>query len=133
MEDLSGNDLPPTRSTSAPPLTRLTYELQIIEGLHRAGVEFRSLAEDFDTATSSSKLQLSMVLALSGWRRNSIRQRSVAGQAKARTEGRFPGRRASLTERQRQYIRTERSRGGSQRELAKRLEVSRWTIQQVDG
>ena len=27
----------------------LTYGLQVIEGLHRAGVEFRSLSEDFDT------------------------------------------------------------------------------------
>ena len=37
-----------------------------------------------------------------------------------------------LTERQREYIRAERSKGVSQRDLAKRLEVSRWTIQQVD-
>ena len=29
----------------------LTHGLQVIEGLHRAGVEFRSLSEDFDTAT----------------------------------------------------------------------------------
>ena len=35
-------------------------------------------------------------------------------------------------ERQREYIRAERSKGVSQRDLAKRLEVSRWTIQQVD-
>ena len=113
----------------------LTYGLQVIEGLHHAGVEFRSLAEDFDTATATGKLQLQlqMVLAFSEWWRNSIRERSVAGQAKARAEGRFPGRRPSLTERQREYIRTERSKGVSQRELAKRLEVSRWTIQQVDG
>ena len=76
----------------------LTYGLQVIEGLHRAGVEFRSLAEDFDTSTSTGKLQLSMVLAFSEWWRNSIRERSVAGQ----------------------------------RELAKRLEVSLWTIQRVD-
>ena len=111
----------------------LTYGLQVIEGLHHAGVEFRSLAEDFDTATSTGKLQLSMVLAFSEWWRNSIRERSIAaGQAKARTEGRFPGRRPSLTEQQREYIRVERSKGVSQRELAKRLEVSRWTIQQVD-
>ena len=109
----------------------LTYGLQVIEGLHRAGVEFRSLAEDFDTSTSTGKLQ--MVLAFSEWWRNSIRERSVAGQAKARAEGRFPGRRPSLTERQREYIRVERSKGVSQRELAKLLEVSRWTIQQVDG
>ena len=80
-----------------------------------------------------SKLQLSMVLAFSEWWRNSIRERSVAGQAKARIEGRFPGRRPSLTEKQREYIRAERSMGVSQRELAKLLEVSRWTIQQVEG
>ena len=111
----------------------LTYGLQVIEGLHRAGVEFRSLAEDFATSTATGKLQLVMVLAFSEWWRNSIRERSVAGQAKARAEGRFPGRWPSLTERQREYIRAERSKGVSQRELAKRLEVSRWTIQQVDG
>ena len=112
----------------------LTYGLQVIEGLHRAGAEFRSLSEDFDTATATGKLQLAMVLAFSEWWRNSIRERSVAGQAKARAEGRFPGRRPSLSlsERQREYIRAERSKGVSQRELAKRLEVSRWTIQQVE-
>ena len=70
----------------------LTHGLQVIEGLHRAGVEFRSLSEDFDTATATAtgKLQLTMVLAFSEWWRNSIRERSVAGQAKARAEGRFP-------------------------------------------
>ena len=100
------SDLPPTRPTLAPPPTELAYGLQVIEGLHRAGVEFRALAEDFDSSTATGKLQLSMVLAFSEWWRNSIRERSVAGQAKARAEGRFPGRRPSLTERQREYIRT---------------------------
>ena len=104
----------------------------MIEGLHRAGVEFRSLSEDFDTSTATGK-RLSMVLAFSEWWRNSIRERSVAGQTKARVEGRFPGRRPSLSEQQREYIKVERSKGVSQRELAKCLEVSRWTIQQVDG
>ena len=35
----------------------LTHGLQMIEGLHRAGVEFRSLSEDFDTSTASGKLR----------------------------------------------------------------------------
>ena len=65
----------------------LTYGLQVIDGLHQAGVEFRSLAEDFDTATPSGKLQLTMVLAFSELWRNSIRERSIAGQHKAREEG----------------------------------------------
>ena len=59
----------------------LTHGLQVIEGLHRAGVEFRSLSEDFDTATATGKLQLTMVLAFSEWWRNSIRERSVRGHA----------------------------------------------------
>ena len=112
----------------------LTYGLQVIEGLHHGGsgvpVPGGGLRHG---STSTGKLQLSMVLAFSEWWRNSIRDRSVAGQAKARAEGRFPGRRPSLTEQQREYIQVERSKGVSQRELAKLLEVSRWTIQQVDG
>ena len=94
----------------------------MIEALHYAGVEFRSLSEDFDTATANGKLQLKMVLAFSEWRRNSIRERSVAGQAKARTEGRFPGRRPVLTGQQREYIMEERSRG-----------VSHLNLRDVDG
>ena len=43
----------------------LTYGLQVMEGLHHAGVEFRSLSEDCDTSTSNGKLQLAMVLAFS--------------------------------------------------------------------
>ena len=97
----------------------------MIEGLHRAGVEFRSLEEGFDTAMSTGKLQLSMVFAFSDWWRNSIRDRSVEGQIKARTEGHFPSRRPSLTVQQREYIRVERSKGVSMRELAECLEVSR--------
>ena len=110
----------------------LTYGLQVIEGLHHAGVEFRSLAEDFDTATATGKLQLAMVLAFSEWWRNSIRDRSVAGQAKARVEGRFPGRRPSLTEQQREYIRVERSKGVSQRETGQATGGQPLTIQQED-
>ena len=68
----------------------LTYGLQVIEDLHLRGVEFRSLAEDFDTATASGKLQLTMVLAFSEWWRNSIRERSIAGQHQGQGRGTFP-------------------------------------------
>ena len=46
------------------------------------GVEFRYLAEDINTATANGKFQLQMVPAFSEWWRNSIRERSVAGQAR---------------------------------------------------
>ena len=74
---------------------------------------------------------MTIVLAFSEWRRNSIRERSIAGQHKAREEGRFPGRPTVLTERQKVYVREEMAKGVSQRELTRVLEVSRWKIQQV--
>ena len=52
----------------------LTYGLQVVEGLHLAGVEFRSLSEDFDTLTATGKLQLQMVLAFSEWWENAAAQ-----------------------------------------------------------
>ena len=43
----------------------LTHGLQVIEGLHRAGVEFRSLSEDFDTVCQSlQELKSFIVLVL---------------------------------------------------------------------
>ena len=128
---VEGDTLVVTPTLTASP-GGLTYSLQVIEDLHLRGVEFRSLAEDFDTATASGKLQLTMVLAFSEWWRNSIRERSIAGQHKAREEGWFPGRPTVLTERQKAFIREELAKGVSQRELARTLvEVSRWKIQQV--
>ena len=64
-----------------------------------------------------------MVLAFSEWWRNSVRERSTAGQHQARAEGRFPGRPTVMTERQKEYVREE---------LARALEVSRWKIQQFE-
>ena len=109
----------------------LTYGLQVIEDLHLRGVQFGSLAEDFDTSTASGKLQLTMIMAFSEWWRNSIRERSIASQHKAKEEGRLPGRPTILTERQKEYVREELAKGVSQREPARLLEVSRWKIQQV--
>ena len=57
----------------------------MIEGLHRTGVEFRSLPEDLDISLATGKLQFAMVLAFTEWGQNSIRDRSVVGQAKARS------------------------------------------------
>ena len=68
----------------------LTYGLQVIEDLHLRGVEFRSLAEDFDTATASGKLQLTMVLALLGvvaeFHQGTVHRRSAQGKGR----GTFP-------------------------------------------
>ena len=108
----------------------LTYGLQVIEGLHRAGVDpvpvgkLRHL-DTYRQAPALDGARLQRVVA-------ELDQGPLGrGPGKSADRGRCPGRRPSLTERQREYILVERSKGVSQRELAKLLEVSRWTIQQV--
>ena len=121
--------LPRAGSTFAPSVIGLTHRPQVIEGPHLRSVEFRSLSKNFDTTTSHRlapsffDTRLRRVVA-------ELDQRSPGrGSDGERAGGRFP----RPTEQQRKYVREERSRRVSQRELAKRLEVSRWTIQQVDG
>ena len=94
----------------------LTYGLQVIEDLHLRGWSSGPWPRILTLQRQVAKLQLTMVLAFSEWWRNSIRERSIAGQHKAREEGRFPGRPTVLTERQREYVREELAKGVSQRE-----------------
>ena len=68
----------------------LTYGLQVIEDLHLRGVEFRSLAEDFDTSTANGKLQLTMVLVFSEWWRNSIRSGQSPDSTRREPKDGFP-------------------------------------------
>ena len=110
----------------------LIYGLQTIEGLHRGGVNFRSLAEEIDTRTANGKLQLSVILAFAEWYRNSTRERSVDGQQRARAHGRIPGRPASTTPEQDAQILEALAQGVSQTEVARRMGISRDRVIRVE-
>ena len=59
----------------------LTHGLQVIEGLHRAGVEFRSLSEDFDTATATGKRGYHPLLAIAAGTGDVLMSRLRQGRA----------------------------------------------------
>ena len=103
----------------------LIYCLQTLEGLHRNGVNFRSLAEEIDTRTANGKLQLPAILAFTKWYRNSTRERSVDGQQRARANGRIPGRPASTTPEQDVQILKWLAQGMGQTEVARHMGISR--------
>lgn len=71
--------------------------IEIVTGLGERGVGFRSLTEGFDTTTSGGKLIFHVMAALAEFERDVIRERTVAGLAAARAEGRVGGRPAKLT------------------------------------
>lgn len=76
-------------------LDRLSRSLKdlihILEKIETAGAGFRSLTEAIDTTTSAGRMMMQMVGAFAEFERAMIRERTSAGLAAARAEGRVGG------------------------------------------
>src|ERR1700757_1573551 len=70
--------------------------LTIMERLVEAEAGFRSLTEAIDTTTPAGRMMMQMVGSFAEFERAMIRERTQAGLAIARTEGRTGGRRKKL-------------------------------------
>jgi DNA invertase Pin-like site-specific DNA recombinase len=70
--------------------------IEIIAGMEKRGIGFRSLQESIDTTTSGGRLIFHVFGALAEFERNLIRERTRAGLAAARARGRKGGRPKSL-------------------------------------
>jgi DNA invertase Pin-like site-specific DNA recombinase len=70
--------------------------LHIMERIAKAGAGFRSITENIDTTTPAGRMMMQMVGAFAEFERAMIRERTSAGLAAARAEGRIGGRRRKL-------------------------------------
>ena len=78
--------------------------LHLMEKIEAAGAGFRSLTEAIDTTTPAGRMMMQMVGSFAEFERAMIRERTSAGLAQARAEGRVGGRWRKLTDRQRAEI-----------------------------
>jgi DNA invertase Pin-like site-specific DNA recombinase len=89
-------------------LDRLTRSLKdllfIMEKIEIAGAGFKSLTESIDTTTAAGRMFMQMVGSYAEFERARIRERTLAGIATARDQGRIGGRKPKLTEKQRKEI-----------------------------
>ncbi len=89
-------------------LDRLSRSLKdllfIMEKIQAVGAGFKSLTESIDTTTSSGRMLMQMVGSFAEFERAMIRERTIAGIATAREQGRIGGRKPKLTEKQRKEI-----------------------------
>ncbi len=69
--------------------TRLT--LEAVAGLEQCGVRVKSLTEDFDTATASGRLMLTLLSGFAAHEREVIRERSIAGTQRVAETGAWLG------------------------------------------
>ena len=78
--------------------------LHTMERIAGAGAGFRSLTESVDTTTPAGRMMMQMVGAFAEFERAMIRERTSAGLAAARAEGRIGGRRKKLDAAKRREI-----------------------------
>src|SRR4051794_8415065 len=106
--------------------------LHIMERIGKAGAGFRSLTEDIDTTTSAGRMMMQMVAAFAEFERAMIRERTSAGLAAARAEGRVGGRRKTLDAAKRREIAESVISGRkSGAEMARLYNISQPTVSRI--
>jgi len=106
--------------------------LHIMERIGDAGAGFRSITEAIDTTTPAGRMMMQMIGSFAEFERAMIRERTSAGIAAARTEGRVGGRRKKLDATKRREIAesviTGRKSGA---EMARLYNISQPTVSRI--
>jgi DNA invertase Pin-like site-specific DNA recombinase len=106
--------------------------LHLIERIEGAGAGFRSLTEAVDTTTPAGRMMMQMVGSFAEFERAMIRERTSAGLAQARAEGRVGGRRKKLDPKKRAEIAESVLSGRkSAAEMARLYEISQPTVSRI--
>lgn len=104
-----------------------------VEGLAAEGVRVHCLAlGGVDLTSPAGKMTMAVIAAVAEFERDLLVERTQAGLARARAEGRSLGRPAALSEVQQRDIIARRVEGHSLGTLAKEYGVSRAAIQRVE-
>jgi DNA invertase Pin-like site-specific DNA recombinase len=106
--------------------------LHIMERIAEARAGFRSVTENIDTTTPAGRMMMQMVGSFAEFERAMIRERTSAGIAAARAEGRIGGRRRKLDAAKRREIAesvvTGRKSGA---EMARLYNISQPTVSRI--
>ncbi|EHZ4798418.1 recombinase family protein [Escherichia coli] len=96
----------------------MKHLITLIEELREKGVNFRSLTDSIDTSTPMGRFFFHVMGALAEMERELIVERTLAGLAAAREQGRIGGRRPKLTKEQHEQIARLIENGYSRKQLA---------------
>lgn len=103
----------------------------IMEIIEHRKASLEILDQAIDTSTASGKAFLQMLGVFAEFETNLRKERQMAGIIKAKAEGRYKGRKPSLTESQVKEIRDKKEAGMNPTQLSREYAVSRATIYNV--
>ena len=95
------------------------------------GIGICSVRQGFDTSTSMGEIMFQFVGILSSWEREMIRERTLAGLERAKSEGKTLGRRKVTNDTMTAKIHELRTAKKTIREIASEVGVSRGTVNNV--
>lgn len=108
----------------------LLHLIETVNGLADAGVALISLRESIDTQTAAGRMILGIFAALAEYERALIVERTKAGLARARAQGRRPGN-PGMAAGRRAEMERRLAAGDTIREVARSLGASRKTVSSV--
>lgn len=113
-------------------LARSTKDLlDIVEGLKEKGVHLVSNKENIDSSTPQGKLMLTMIAAIYEFERENMLERQREGIAIAKREGKFKGRKPLELDDFDKYYELYVSRQITKSEMARKLNISRPTLDKM--
>ena len=95
------------------------------------GIGICSVRQGFDTSTSMGEIMFQFVGILSSWEREMIRERTLAGLERAKSEGKTLGRRKVTNDTMTAKITELRDERKSIRQIASEVGISRGTVNNV--
>jgi len=116
-------------------LARSTLDLlRVIDKIGKAGAGFKSLGDQWaDTTSPHGRLLLTMLAGIAAFERDLILERTSAGRARAKAEGKHLGRFPKLTGLQQREVLTRLDNGEPMRAVARSLAVHHSTISRIAG
>lgn len=109
----------------------LSHLVALVDEFGRRGVEFRSLTDHIDTTTPSGKLVFHLIASVAEFERDLIVERTRAGLAQAKREGKQLGRRSPVTDQQLALIQQMHDAGHTQKTIALTTGLSRAAVGRV--
>lgn len=106
---------------------------QTVDRLAADGVKVHCLAlGGVDLTSAAGRMTMGVIIAVAEFERDLLIERTQAGLARAKAEGKILGRPQALSDEQQRAIRAKRQAGISLGTLAKEYDVSRAAIQRVE-
>jgi DNA invertase Pin-like site-specific DNA recombinase len=110
----------------------LSHLVRVLDQLGAGGVSFRSLTEPgMDTTTAPGRLLFGIMGSLAEFERSLIRERTMAGLAAAKAQGRTGGRRTSVSPAQAEMVHFLIAQGSSQRQAAAKTGLSHSVVNRL--